>query len=81
MFRCLAPASLTLPAFRRQQAAVRQFAEIRKAKARLSEQLEALDQPARRAAAGSVWGWTLLLKSPHALGSPNDTQLHLGREE
>jgi type I restriction enzyme S subunit len=43
MFRRLAPASIVLPDLRRQQAAADQFAEVKRAKARLTEKLTAID--------------------------------------
>ncbi|HEU5125241.1 MAG TPA: restriction endonuclease subunit S [Verrucomicrobiae bacterium] len=44
MFRRLAPTTIVLPDYRRQQTAAAQFAEIKKAKAKLAEQLETLDR-------------------------------------
>jgi len=58
MFKRLAPASLPVPDFQHQQAAAAQFAEIKKAKAKLAEQQESLDHlPAallREAFAGRI---------------------------
>lgn len=58
MFKRLAPASLAVPDFKRQQAAAVQFAEIKKAKAKLAEKQDALDHltPAllREAFAGRI---------------------------
>jgi type I restriction enzyme S subunit len=44
MFRRLAPATLVLPDWRQQQAAAGQFAEIKRMKALLAQELEALDR-------------------------------------
>jgi type I restriction enzyme S subunit len=44
MFRRLAPVSIVLPDLKRQEAAARQFAEIRKAKANLAEKLDTLER-------------------------------------
>lgn len=44
MFRRLAPTTILLPDYQRQQTAAGQFAEIKKAKAKLAEQLETLDR-------------------------------------